>query len=821
MNTSLNKKIKKDTHNSTKLFKIKGGTGKRKRIGKYWSYDVQQKKNEKQLSLEWQVKKMLKKKARGENVERCQKCKSFLWNIEDEQFCNFCDPEKGREIVSGKENEEQKRYKKKVQTYSCKLFKKLKFGKTEITDSRDKILYTDYDLETSMIVERKGWPIYWHFICCHGLQQTGHNAKSLYEFIKYLDKKGKKQGSKIVIRAHNGIKFDLKFWWKNMIEDYLKEDYLWKKENKKLLEKGIDNLSEEEKKKIKKPPKPPRELGGWAMFEHNNLLFINTAKILGSSIANLPCSEERKKIKEEGKELFSEKCYITGEYTEEFYKKLVRYCENDVRIQKENMDKLVNEIREIIRKITGKEIVAQKIYKKGTISALALYALRQIIPKKDFFHLFPNFSEENHKKRQEFVQNCYSGGLTDSWNEQSLPDTAQILLADMVSAFPSEMRNKPMPVGIGKFIHGIRWEQVNELKDSGFYQIDVEHLKLNQKLSKVPLIYEYGEEGIKKSYSEIKGRTLYYNGAEWKFINKYYQGNWAVYQGIEFETKTGLFNHFIDFFFNMKQQAEKEGDKFREKFAKLMLNCLYGRFGLNPMRSNYELIGKGKKKDENKNYFLHPIFKTYSQWEIQPVKRIKSFSYVPVAAQTTAYVRIKLMEMVIANQNNILYFDTDCVIIKGMNIIYPVGHRSGIGLGDWKHGPPMWGFDCIAPKIYRTHELIDNLYWVRIATRGYRKVSEVSKQISKLMDKYSAEIVKQEWNTNKREYILDKRFRESEIGMIIEEAQKLFPHPKENRKRDLVNGIWKAKEGYPEPDPNFLPFSNKGKIPSWIKRVSF
>jgi hypothetical protein len=47
-----------------------------------------------------------------------------------------------------------------------------------------------------------------------------------------------------------------------MIEDYLKEDYLYKKENKKLLEKGIDNLSELEKNKLKKPPKPPRELGG-------------------------------------------------------------------------------------------------------------------------------------------------------------------------------------------------------------------------------------------------------------------------------------------------------------------------------------------------------------------------------------------------------------------------------------------------------------------------------------------------------------------------------------------------------------------------------
>ncbi|CAG8435217.1 5935_t:CDS:2 [Ambispora gerdemannii] len=174
----------------------------------------------------------------------------------------------------------------------------------------------------------------------------------------------------------------------------------------------------------------------------------------------MPCSEEQKKIKEAGQEFFNSEGYKKGEYTEEDYKNLLIYCENDVRIQKENVDRINQQIKDAIKKAKGKELSARSmIYKKGTQAGLALYTLRSLIP--EFNHYFPNFSDPKFDDRREFVQKCYQGGT---------------------SMFPGEMRNNPMPIGI----------------DTGFYEIHVESLELNKKLSRIPLIELFGEEGVKK-----------------------------------------------------------------------------------------------------------------------------------------------------------------------------------------------------------------------------------------------------------------------------------------------------------------------------------
>jgi hypothetical protein len=94
---------------------------------------------------------------------------------------------------------------------------------------------------------------------------------------------------------------------------------------------------------------------------------------------------------------------------------LVAYCENDVNIQKQARDSLDQELRASIEKITKKTLPKRNfVHKKGTLASLGMYFFRQITPKNNFNHYFPNFSENQFDDRREFIQKSFKGGIVDS-----------------------------------------------------------------------------------------------------------------------------------------------------------------------------------------------------------------------------------------------------------------------------------------------------------------------------------------------------------------------------------------------------------------------
>jgi hypothetical protein len=402
---------------------------------------------------------------------------------------------------------------------------------------------------------------------------------------------------------------------------------------------------------------------------------------------------------------------------------------------------------------------------------LGMYFFRQITSKGEFNHYFPNFSEEQFDERRDFVQNSFKGGITDCWNEQKLSKDNLVSSFDLVSTYPEIMRNFPLPVGIGRWVNVILQNELDQLKDTGFYQVEIKWMKLNKGLSQIPLLYFYGEKGVKASYEIVYDKVGWFSGAEWKFINKYYFGEWRIIRGIEFESKKGLFEKFVDYFFNIKKNAQND---FERTFSKLMINSLYGRFGLRKYTRDYELRCKGKKTKTGECKFLHPLTKNYYQWELGEEEKITSFSYVPVSAMTCSYARIKLFKMVIENQKIILYWDTDGIVIKGSRPSLPSGQSIGEELGMWKLKKEDVGWDCIAAKLYRLHELI--------IAKGYRL--KAHKQINYYIDN--------DFLRDRTRYVSDEKWKQLEKGDIIEEVMKSFPRPKDNPKRNLDNGSWNA-----------------------------
>jgi hypothetical protein len=141
---------------------------------------------------------------------------------------------------------------------------------------------------------------------------------------------------------------------------------------------------------------------------------------------------------------------LKAKYTKEFYKELFTYNINDVEIQKSVMDKLAENITELLEKNRGKKFSRQlSIYRKNTRAGLGLYILKNLLGDKEFKENFPSFDNPKLDQVRKFVEKCYHGALVDSWNEQKLDDVLTYNY-DIVSHYPNIMRNFALPFGIGK-----------------------------------------------------------------------------------------------------------------------------------------------------------------------------------------------------------------------------------------------------------------------------------------------------------------------------------------------------------------------------------
>ena len=135
-------------------------------------------------------------------------------------------------------------------------------------------------------------------------------------------------------------------------------------------------------------------------------------------------------------------------------------------------------------------------------------------------------------------------------------------------------------------------------------------------------------EYIETTNGEVVEMTL--TSVDYELFRKQYNvENLEFYGGYKFRSTTGLFRSYIDKFMKMKIESKKEGKKAQTMIAKLALNSLYGRFGLNP--------NSGKKIPmivEDKLCFKT---KLAEEGERKPV-------YIPVATYITSYARAYIIE---------------------------------------------------------------------------------------------------------------------------------------------------------------------------------
>jgi len=264
------------------------------------------------------------------------------------------------------------------------------------------------------------------------------------------------------------------------------------------------------------------------------------------------------------------------------------------------------------------DIMFKEDLTKMTIGSDALSNYKKI--NFNFNKYFPILPYEIDKD----IRQSYKGGFTylnDCYKEK---ETGSGIVLDVNSLYPSVMMYEKLPFGDPIYFEGKYEEDI-------LYPLYIQTISCSFKIKegKIPTIQIKNNmsfipnEYIKSSEGDIVTLTLTNVDLE-LFFNHYDVDFLKYHSGWKFRSIKGLFTDYINYWSDKKIQSKKDGNSALYRIAKLMLNSLYGKFGLNPnVRSKYPILEDGVVK-----------YKMYPMETREPI-------YIPIASFITSYARFK------------------------------------------------------------------------------------------------------------------------------------------------------------------------------------
>lgn len=310
---------------------------------------------------------------------------------------------------------------------------------------------------------------------------------------------------------------------------------------------------------------------------------------------------------------------------------------------------------------------------KMTIGSDALHNYKSI--NKNFNKYFPVLPYQIDKD----IRKSYKGGFTylnDIYKEK---ETNAGFVLDVNSLYPSVMMYEKLPFGDPLFFNG-------QYEKDLLYPLYIQTFSciFKVKENKIPTIQIKNNlsfipnEYIKSSDGDIVTLTLTNIDLE-LFFEHYDVWEITYHSGWKFKGIKGLFSEYINYWSTQKINAKKNKNDALYRISKLMLNSLYGKFGLNPdVRGKYPYLNEDG------------IVK-YGMYEQEHRDGI----YIPIASFITSYARKKtittsqtIKEYTLNKYGNDLYVysDTDSIHLLEIdekeleNIIDIDDYR----LGAWK-----------------------------------------------------------------------------------------------------------------------------------------
>lgn len=285
---------------------------------------------------------------------------------------------------------------------------------------------------------------------------------------------------------------------------------------------------------------------------------------------------------------------------------------------------------------------------KMTIAGDAFNSYKSFVPKfRDRFPILPKNVDED-------IRLSYRGGFTYVNEIYKEVPIGKGICIDKNSMYPSKMVQQPLPFGVPVFFEG-KYEEdpamplyIQSLTCKfELRKGKIPNIQLKNNLSFMP------NEYLSSSKDELITVSLCSPDYE-LFMENYHVTDITYHGGWKFKECKGMFDDYINYWMDQKIKAGKEGNQPMRQIAKLMLNSLYGRFGLsiNARQKFPYLDDKGVVR-----------FALLPEEEREPV-------YIPVACFITSYGRcdtirtsqkIRDYSLTKYGKDAYLYSDTDSI----------------------------------------------------------------------------------------------------------------------------------------------------------------
>jgi len=333
------------------------------------------------------------------------------------------------------------------------------------------------------------------------------------------------------------------------------------------------------------------------------------------------------------------------------------------------------------------DLFGQNVHHYRTLPSLAFAIFRSNFMKED---LIPRLSGKIAKD----IRQGYTGGAVDMYIPQSKPGV-KIKCYDVNALYPSQMQAQLMPVGYPTYFIG----DITLLNpDSfGFFYCEIiapddikhpilqTHVKTNKGIRTISPIGQW--EDMLFSEEVLNARKNGY------IIN--------ILWGYTFK-KENIFKNYVDLLHNLRKTYPKTDPM--NFIAKILLNSLYGRFGMDDNFANINVIHKDYYGDFENKYFDNIIekIKLDDHWIVfyntDNIEDIATHNVsISIAAAITAYSRIHMSQFKNNPKINLYYTDTDSAYTDS-NIDDSFIHATNLGKLKLEHVADKAIF--LTPKVY-------------------------------------------------------------------------------------------------------------------------
>uniref|UniRef100_A0A896YSL2 DNA polymerase n=1 Tax=Coniophora olivacea TaxID=85977 RepID=A0A896YSL2_9AGAM len=296
-----------------------------------------------------------------------------------------------------------------------------------------------------------------------------------------------------------------------------------------------------------------------------------------------------------------------------------------------------------------------------------------------------------------FIRRSFTGGSTEMYKPNAIGKS--IYVYDVNSLFPSMMAKNKFPCGNISFFEG----DASILNDQ--YWIAECNVSTKADLYQPYLQVHHKTKGGMRTIAPNGSFNMVMHSSEYYNAIKDY--NIEILRGFVFEKSEDIFSRYVNDMYQLRLEYSKTEPM--NLIAKLLLNSLYGRFGMQPQLHSHIFVNFSEFTELSKCYEIIDFiqinedlfFVTYESSDINDLgeslpKNKSAGISVSIASAVTAYARVYMSNFKNNPSFNLYYTDTDSIFVdKELDPIF-VNNE----LGKMKLEYILKDSIFLAPKVY-------------------------------------------------------------------------------------------------------------------------